>query len=269
MSFQEGKIPATLTVLTRNSAKTLEKALESAKDFDDIIVCDGDSTDNTLDIARRYGAQIISQDPAFLVNGKIFDYAGLHNQMLAAAKHNWILSLDSDERCGEDLIAAIRKVVNERSREGVGVFWVNRKYVLSGTIIECAATYPNRQMRFFSKSSTSGYIKRIHERIKLNAGIVPEFLDGHMYLPFEMNIPDIRKKWDYQIAVAAKQAAPLSLRDFLDGCFHTAKVSALWFTRLAYNALFCSGTKMPFRFEMERHYFHIRLIRALWRVVKL
>jgi glycosyltransferase involved in cell wall biosynthesis len=109
MAETERKIPATLTVLTKNSGKTLEKALESAKDFDDIIVCDGGSTDNTLDIARRFGANIISQDKALLENGKIFDYAGVRNQTFDAAKHNWIFWLDSDEFASYELVAAIQK----------------------------------------------------------------------------------------------------------------------------------------------------------------
>jgi hypothetical protein len=88
-----------------------------------------------------------------------------------------------------------------------------------------------------------------------------------MYLPFDHDLEGIRKKWGYQIAVAATQAKPMSPWKFLQAVFHCAKVSTLWFARLFYNALFCSGTKMPLKYEMERHYFHLRLIRALWGVV--
>ena len=259
------KIPATLAILTRNSGKTLERALESAKAFDDIIICDGGSTDNTLDIAASFGARVIAQDPKYLKDGKIFDYALVRNQTLDAAKHSWFFFLDSDEYCGQDLIDAIRNNVSTRSG---GAFWVNRKYVIHGKVIDCAATYPNRQMRFFSRNSAQRFIKQIHERIQLKADVAPEFLSGTMYIPFDPDIVAIRRKWNYQIAVAAEQARPLSLGGFLWGALQTAKVSLLWLFRLVRNSIFCSGTKMPLKFEMERHYFHFRLLRALWHEVR-
>jgi glycosyltransferase involved in cell wall biosynthesis len=264
-------IPASVTVLTRNSGKTLADALESVKDFDEIVICDGGSSDDTLAIAQKFGAKVISQDEKYLdERGKIYDYSGVHNQMLEASKHNWIFSLDSDEKAGEDLVKAIRAIISTRGADGVGAFWVNRKYVLDGTVIDCAATYPNRQQRFFSKSATHGYIKRVHERLKLKDGVTFEYLsDGYMYLPFEGDLLSIRHKWDYQISVAAAQVAPMSLGKYLQAVGHCAKVSSLWFARLAYNSIFCSGTKMPLKYEMERHYFHLRLLRAYWKVVKL
>jgi len=242
MPENKGKIPATVTILTKNSGKTLEKCLESVKDFDDIVICDGGSTDDTLSIAKRFGGRVIEQDPAFLEQGKIFDYAAVRNQTYLAAKHNWIFWLDSDEHATKALVERIRKIVNDRGKEGEGAFWVNRKYVLNGTVIDCAATYPNRQMRFFAKNSSIHFVKRIHERIKLKDGVHPEFIDEVMHIPFEDDREGLRRKWDYQIAVAAQQATPLTLGQFIAGLFDTAKVSLLWFARLFYNAFFCSGT---------------------------
>src|SRR6185436_2342658 len=158
--------------------------------------------------------------------------------------------------------------IRARGEDGEGAFWVNRKYVIHGKVIDCAATYPNRQMRFFAKRSTAGFVKRIHERIKLKEGVKAEYLPGFMHIPFEPDVHAIRSKWDYQIAVAASQVAPLSFWQFLAASADCAKISALWFFRLIRNAIFCSGNKMPFRFEMERHYFHLRLLRAFWKVTK-
>ncbi len=263
----ESNIQATLAILTKNNGKTLGRALESARCFDDIVVCDGGSTDDTLAIAARYGARVIPQSKEFLdENGRIFDYAGVRNQTLDAARHDWYFFLDSDEYCGDDLISAIHEVVAKRIE---GAFWVNRKYVIEGTVIDCAATYPNRQMRFFSKKSVNRFVKKVHERIELKPDTPKEILGGTMYLPFEPDVQAIRRKWDYQIAVAVAQVAPISVGKFMLGVGHSSKVSLLWFFRLARNSIFCGGTKMPLKFEMERHYFHLRLMRAMWRGVKL
>ncbi len=262
-------IPATVTILTKNSGKTLQRALESVRDFDEIVICDGGSTDETLSIAGAVGARIIPQEAQFLdAKGKIYDYSGVRNQTLDAARHNWIFWLDSDEYVGADLIESIRKIISTRGAEGTGAFWVNRKYVIDGEVIDCAATYPNRQMRFFSKNSTSGMVKKVHERIKLTDGVKAEFLFGTMLIPFEADVEVIRRKWDYQIAVAAAQSSPMAFSTFLVSVFEASKVSALWLFRLFRNAISCSGSKMPLRFEMERHYFHIRLLRALWHEVR-
>lgn len=269
MSDLEEKIPASVAVLTRNSGKTLRKALESVKDFGEIVICDGGSTDDTLEIAREFGAHIVAQDKKYLdENGRLFDYGGVHNQALDVSKYNWHFFVDSDEFCDESIVRAIRDVIRERGPEGEGAFWVNRKYVIHGVVVDCAATYPNRQMRFFAKKSAVKFIKLVHERIKLKEGVIPEFLGGFMHIPFNPDIVEIRRKWDHQIAVAAEQAGPLTLWQYVSSVFDCAKVSLLWFFRLGRNTLFCRGTKMPLKFEMERHYFHIRLLRALWREVR-
>ena len=55
------KINCSIGILTLNCGDTLERCLKSLKDFREIIICDGNSTDNTLEIAKRYGAKIIKQ----------------------------------------------------------------------------------------------------------------------------------------------------------------------------------------------------------------
>src|SRR6185436_9854079 len=149
-----------------------------------------------------------------------------------------------------------RKVIQERGEGGVGAFWVSRKYMINDRVIDCASTYPNRQMRFFSRNSNHGYIKKVHERIKLKEGISPEYLDGFMYLPTPENIMPVRRKWEYQAAVAAAQISPVTLWQFILSVLDNSKISLLWLFRLIRNGIFCRGTKMPLKFEMERHRFH-------------
>ncbi|MBU6323773.1 glycosyltransferase, partial [Patescibacteria group bacterium] len=92
------KIPCSVEIVTRNSGATLRRALESVKDFAEVLVVDGGSTDDTLAIAHEYGAKIILQDPAFLDGeGRIADFSGVRNQGLAAAREPWFFFLDSDE----------------------------------------------------------------------------------------------------------------------------------------------------------------------------
>jgi len=265
--MNEAKIPATLAILTRNSGATLARTLESARVFSDIVICDGGSTDNTRAIAEGFGARVIMQDKEFLDRaGRIFDFAGVRNQTLDAAKHNWFFFLDSDEYCGQDLIEAIRTVVSERTE---GAFWVSRKYVLRGTVIDCASTYPNRQMRFFSRASVERFVKKVHERIRVKEGTASEELGGTMYIPFDGDVSTIRLKWEYQIAVEVAQRGSITLVEFLSAILDASKISLLWLVRLFVNMLFCKGVHMPLRYEYERQRFHVRLLAALWEITKV
>src|SRR5258706_210174 len=97
-------IPVSVGILTFNSARTLERALRSVSECEDIIVCDGGSKDETRAIAEKYGARIVEQNRAFKrADGRLADYSGARNQCLAAAKRRWFFYIDSDEEASPEL----------------------------------------------------------------------------------------------------------------------------------------------------------------------
>ena len=160
-------LPATLGILTRNSAGTIRRALASARGFTDIIVCDGGSTDGTLDIVREFGGRVIEQDARFRdKDGRLRDYAGVRNQVIAASD-GWIFFLDADEMLTPPLLTEIKIIATSQPP---GAFWVPRHYVRQGREIQCATTYPSRQMRFFHKTAVEGYVRAIHEKVVVRPG---------------------------------------------------------------------------------------------------
>ena len=54
----ENKI--SVVINTYNAERDLEQVLEAVKDFDEVLICDMESTDNTLDIARKHGCRIVT-----------------------------------------------------------------------------------------------------------------------------------------------------------------------------------------------------------------
>ncbi len=256
-------IPCTVSILTHNSGKTLARALESVKGFSEIIICDSGSTDNTLEIAHKYGALIITQDKQYLdKDGRIIDFAGVRNQCLKKSTQDWFFFLDSDEYCGEDLITAITNIIQENK---IGAYFVNRIYVRGGVVIDCATTYPNRQMRFFARTVTKQFIKKIHERIQMKDGVVPKVLLGSMYIPLDDTIEQIRSKWDYYISIEVARHMPITWSLIFRSILQNGKVSTLYLVRLLCIWIFCRGKRMPFALEMERHRYHIQSIAAFWR----
>ena len=55
---EEQKI--SVIINTYNAKEHLAKVLESVKDFDEVVVCDMESTDSTVEIAQRYGARVVT-----------------------------------------------------------------------------------------------------------------------------------------------------------------------------------------------------------------
>jgi len=254
------KILCTVAVLTKNSAETLARALESAKEFAEIIVCDGGSTDRTLDIARAYGARIIPQDPVFKdAEGRIKDFAGVRNQTLHVSTQDWFFYLDSDEVLTRALVSEIREIAAGKP----AAVWVDRKYEIDGEVIERAATYPTRQMRLFHKSAVTEFIKPIHERINPKTDVVIVTTKNFMLVPVSSDPRVWREKWKHYIELEVFRRGKISVWQWLGVCLENLKISILFAIRFLRYSLFSRGSKMPLSLEWERHVYHFNLCRAL------
>lgn len=155
-------IPCSVGTLTFNSGATLRRALESVQDVDDIVVCDGGSTDDTLDIARSFGARVISQDVRCMYeNGGIKDFACAKNQLIEAARYPYLLILDSDEAASPDLMRELTRIARTGTEDGyripIRMWW-------RGRVIEHAANYPGYQYRIVRTDCGVRMIKPVHER---------------------------------------------------------------------------------------------------------
>lgn len=255
------KIPCTVGILTHNSAETLPRALESVKDFAEIIIVDGNSTDATLEIARQYGARVIPQDPAFLdPDGRIIDFGSVRNQALRAASERWFLYIDSDEYIGPELRDEVRSIVTGEP----AAYWVPRRYVYKGDIIECSTGYPNRQVRLFHRSFATGFIKTIHERIALTDGAPVRFLKTYMYVPVPDDVESGKEKWRSYIALEMERRQTLPLRRALKLILREGAIGARFFFRWI-GLIFCRGTRMPLRNEFMRVWYQWTLVKSIVR----
>src|SRR6478752_3980977 len=95
-------VPVTATVITFNEAANIQAALESLSWADEIIVVDSESTDDTVSIARKFTEHVIVRPwPG---------YVAQKNFAAERAAHDWIFSLDADERVTAALAAEIAAV---------------------------------------------------------------------------------------------------------------------------------------------------------------
>ena len=95
-----------VAIITRDEAHRIARCLESVAFADQIVVLDSGSTDDTVAIARRLGAEVeVTPDwPGFGVQ---------KNRALDRCRHRWVLSLDADEQVSDGLAAEILQVLRE------------------------------------------------------------------------------------------------------------------------------------------------------------
>ncbi len=265
MSLNNKKIQCTVAILTYNNAKTLARALDSVRGFAEIIICDGGSTDDTVSIAQSYGARVLKQDRQFLDDaGRLQNYGGVRNQTLSEASFKWFLSLDSDEYLSTELVEEIAEIVENRSPVA---YWVPRKYVYDGKVIDCSITYPNKQMRFFNCGAVTEFIKEVHERIVVRPDATVCMLRNYMLVPFEGNVSSIKQKWLQYLTIESARNPTTSFRAWLRGAFRETKVAVLYSFRLVRNILFCRGNKLPIRLELIRFWYQgVAIVSSLRRV---
>jgi len=149
------------TIITLNEERNLPRALESLDCADEMLVVDSGSTDRTVEIARRYGARVLSQD--------WLGYAAQKNYAAGQAAHDWILSLDADEALSETLAAEIQQV----KRDGAGVqgYRFPRLAQYLGRWILHSGWYPDYKLRLYDRNHGRWVGDYVHESVRVDGSV--------------------------------------------------------------------------------------------------
>lgn len=143
-----------VTVLAKNSEKYIKDVLKSLAPFGEVILYDTGSTDNTIDIAQSF-------PNVRVIRAQFVGFGPTHNMASAAAKNNWVLSIDSDEIVTPELVRAI---ANEEPNPG-SVYSFPRHNYFNGKFIKWCGWYPDRQIRLYNKTKTRFSDDQVHEAI--------------------------------------------------------------------------------------------------------
>ena len=151
----------TAYVLSFNEARQIRDVLESVKWADELILVDSFSTDGTVEIAKEYGARILSET--------FCGFGALRNKALDASSNDWMLSIDSDERCTPELAAEVRREVAAPRHDA---YLVPRKNYFLGRWIRHCGWYPDyRQPQFFNRQKMRYREEVVHEGYDLNGSL--------------------------------------------------------------------------------------------------
>jgi glycosyltransferase involved in cell wall biosynthesis len=142
-------------MITRNEAPNIEACLASVAWADERLVVDCGSTDDTVDRAIRAGARVIVREwPG---------YAAQKNFAASEAAHDWILSIDADERVSEALAREIRQTL-EAGPAAVG-FRIPRVTFHLGRWIRTTDWYPDPQLRLYDRRRAQWQARKVHESV--------------------------------------------------------------------------------------------------------
>ena len=134
-----------VVINTYNAELYLQQVLDSVKDFDEVLICDMESTDGTLDIAREYGCRIVTFPKA---NHKSAEPA--RTFAIQSATSPWVLVVDADEIVTPELRSYLYHYIQkDNAVEGLYIPRLNK---FMGKTMKCA--YPDYQLRFFIREGT-------------------------------------------------------------------------------------------------------------------
>ncbi len=163
-------MPISVVINTYNASKYLAEVLETVKDFDEVLICDMESTDNTLEIAERYGCRIVifeKKDYNIVEPAREF---AIHQ-----AIHDWVLVVDADELIPVALKDYLYKKIKEPNCPDA--LLVARKNHMMGCFMR--SSYPDYQLRFFRKDKTH-WPPIIHARPEVDGiiGQIPKNMEN-------------------------------------------------------------------------------------------
>lgn len=143
-----------VTILTKNSQLHIREILESLKDFDEVVVYDTGSNDQTKDIACSF-ANVTLFDKPFI------GFGPTHNLATASAKNDWILSIDSDEVPTPELLTEIFS----EDLDPNCVYSLPRHNFFNGKWIRWCGWHPESVVRLYHRKHTSFSDDQVHEGV--------------------------------------------------------------------------------------------------------
>lgn len=133
-------LPVSVIIVTKNEAERIGECLKGLKEFDDVIVVDSCSDDETRSIAERSGARVVD----FRWNGA---YPKKRQWCLENLdlKYEWVLFIDADEHMTPVLADEIR--ILDFSCAG---YFVPGRYVINGRPLKFGLK--NNKLALFDRS---------------------------------------------------------------------------------------------------------------------
>jgi hypothetical protein len=149
-----------VVIITNNAAIQLAACLESASFADEMLVVDSGSSDGTALLAAKRGARVMQKE--WLGFGRQKQFA------VEAARHEWVLCLDADERVSEPLRASILAALAAPVTQAYAMPRCNR---FMGSWLRHGEGYPDWSLRLFDRRHARWSDDPVHEKVITDAPV--------------------------------------------------------------------------------------------------
>ena len=187
-------------IITYNEEENIERCITSLESVtDEILVVDSNSTDKTVQIAKKHGASIISRH--------FLGYIEQKNFAIEKASFGWILSLDADEALDETLLSTVKQLKPKLERGKA--YEINRLTNFCGKWIKHAGWHPDRKIRLWHREEGKWGGGGLHETVTLKKHVSTKRLAGillhYSYSSINQHLDQIKKFSDIAAAQAVKK----------------------------------------------------------------
>jgi glycosyltransferase involved in cell wall biosynthesis len=154
-------LPLPLVVITRDAGPQLQDCLASAAFAAEAIVVDSGSRDDTVEIARRMGARVVTHE--------WLGFGPQKNFAVTQAAHDWVLCLDADERVSSELECSLREAMATPPRHVA--YAMARRNRFLGRWLAHGEGYPDWSLRLFDRRRAHWSDDAVHEHVLADGSV--------------------------------------------------------------------------------------------------
>lgn len=160
-----------VVIISYNESQNIADCIHSVKAVaDEVIVVDSYSTDTTVAIAESLGAKVILQ--------KFLGHIEQKNWAKDQAEHDFVLSLDADERLSPELLGSIAS--EKQSGFHHSGYYMNRLNFVGNHAIKGCGWYPDKKLRLWNRHQGRWIGVNPHDKFRLKSGYPKTSLKGDL-----------------------------------------------------------------------------------------
>jgi len=159
-----------VVLMVRDAAATLGATLESVRDFNEVLIYDNGSRDETLTIAGRY-------PNARICKGEFTGFGPTRNQAASLARNDWIFSLDADEVVEETLLVSLSGMALDDPQQA---YAVERQNFLLGKRVRHGGWGSQWLTRLYNRRTHRFTEVAVHEKVEMKSGEQAVHLAGSL-----------------------------------------------------------------------------------------
>ena len=214
-------------ILTYNSQKYLEKVIRPLVAFsDEIVIIDSGSSDQTVDIAEKFGARVIYR--------KFDNFSSQRQFAIDSCCYEWIFNVDSDEVADESFVEAMMSLKSKLHNIEFDAYRVQRYWYIMGQSVRSfyPVTSPDYVVRLFKKEKAFFDVSySVHETVEGFDNISPNPISSINHYTFESK-EEINRKLELYTDLAAQDAEMKGKRGgLLNSLIHAISAFIKWYLK--------------------------------------